>query len=901
MSWISRISNAFRPAHTAADLDDELQFHLEQRAADLVRQGMPRREAELLARRQLGNPLGLRESSQQVKSAAWVESLLRDFRFGLRMLARYRTASFAAIVSLALAIGACTAAFALIDALILRPLPLPTPGQLIDIAHVMPAFFSADNQPRASDTFSYSLYELFRDTVRDRADLFAMRLSAGLQPALFDDSGGASENIRAESISGRGFEILGAKPFLGRLIQPADDSMADGHPVAVLSYAFWKRRFGGSPAALGRWVTVDRRQFQIVGIAAAPFGGVQPGYLTDLWLPLSIAAEPRQLADPDSYGFSIWGRLPPGVERAQLREPLQAVLTNFLRERVRINPPRNLRGAQLQQFTGAPLAVRDASGGRDSLFRQQFRRPLWILALICALLLLIACSNVANLMLARASAREAEMALRISLGAGRARLMQQLLIESGQLAALAAVLALVFAAVVAPAIVVRLGPTEFPAWLDVAAGSRTVAFAAALSLLTALLFGVVPAFRASAVSPDAMLRTGGTQHATRAGSLRWMLAAQIAFSVSVLFLSGLLLLSFRKLISIDLGFTSDNVILFDLSPRQPGAHRPNSGEQLLEHLRHLPAVPAASISQQRPMGGAMVWIMTPVIRFPGRANETVRPVEVPVSAGFFSAMQIRWIAGRDFLPEEIAANSASVIVNQAFVDKFLPGRNPIGVKFEKLTDDPDPVPQQIVGVAANIRYNNLREPEQPSIYTPLRDAAGATLNIRTASRAASLVPWLRREIEAAAPELTVRGSILLGSQIGDTMIGERLLALLAGFFSVVALLLAGVGLYGVINYAAVRRTREIGIRIALGARRSSVVRLMVSDASLPVVAGMALGIAAGIGMARYLASQLFEVKPTDFSSLAAPVACILVAGVAAVLPPALRAASADPLIALRHE
>jgi putative ABC transport system permease protein len=901
MSWISRIANAFQPARTAAGLDDELQFHLDQRADDLVRGGLPRHEAELVARRQLGNRLNLRESSYDVKSAAWLDSLLRDFRFGLRMLAKHRSASLAAIASLALAIGACTAAFTLIDALIFRPLPLPAPGQLIDVARVMPAFLSPGNQPSEWDGFSYPQYELLRDTVHDNADLFAMRLSGGLQPALFNDAGGASENIRAESISGRGFAILGVKPALGRLIQPDDDAVTDGHAVAILSYTFWKRRFGASPAAIGRWVTVDRKPFQIVGIAAGPFGGVQPGYLTDLWLPLSLTEGARNLADPDNGRIKIWGRLHPGVSAAQLRERLHAALTNFLRDRARVNPPRNFHGDQIRQFTDAPLRIRDMSAGRDSLFRLQFRRPLSILALICALLLLVACSNVANLMIARASARAAEMALRLSLGAARLRLIQQMLMESAQLAAAACALGLLLAALIVPSLVVRLGSTEFPAWLDAGLGGRTLVFAGALSLLTALLFGAIPALRASSVSPGDALKAGGTQSSGRIGSLRWMLVTQVGFSVAVLFLSGLLLLSFSKLIAVDLGFARDNVVLYDLAPRDPESHHPDSGAKLLEYIRHLPAVQAASLSQQRPMGGDMVWIMTPIIRLPGRANETIQPVEVPVSQEFFSAMRIRWIAGRDFLPEEIAGNSRSVIVNQAFVDKFLPRQNPIGQTFDKIGDGPDPVPQRIVGVVANFRYNKLRENQGTSIYTPLRDMAGATLNIRTASDPAPLVPWLRKEIEIAAPTLTVRGSILLASQIDNTLIGERLLALLAGFFSVVALLLAGVGLYGVVNYAAVRRTREIGIRIALGARRSAVVRLIVSGAVVSVVAGTGLGMAAGLGLARYLASQLFGVKPADFWSLAAPLVCMLIAAVAAVLPPALRAASADPLAALRYE
>jgi len=901
MSWISRIANAFRPWQTSTDLEEEQQLHIEQRVEELVREGMSREDAVAEARRKFGNALLLRESSQETKSAAWLESLIRDFRFGWRMLLKHRTTSVAALVSLGLAIGACTAAFTLIDALVLRPLPLPAPDRLINVARVMPGFFSPNNQPRESDAFSYPLFEQLRYSVRSRADLFAMTLSGGFQPAAFDDAGGASENVRADSISGHGFEILGVHAQIGRLSDPSDDARNADHPVAVLSHAFWKRRFGGSPSAIGRWVTLGRQQFQIVGVVAPPFSGVQPGYLTDLWLPLSAASDARRLADPNYGAFNVWGRLRPGVEAPQVRETLQTVATNFFRDQTSINPPRNLHGEQLRQFIEAPVRIRDASTGRNSLFRAQFRKPLWIFALICGLLLLIACSNVANLMIARASARDMEMALRISLGARRGRLIQQLMVESAQLAAAACLLAFLLSLFIAPAIVARLGPTEFPAFLDIAPDFRMAAFAIVLSMITALLFGSVPAFRASAVSPGAMIKTGSTQHSCRGGSLRWMLAAQVSFSVAVLFLSGLLLLSFRKLITIDLGFARDKVVLFDLAPRNVENRRPESGAELLQHLRQMPAIQAASLTQQRPMGGDMVWIMTPIIRLPGRANETVRPREVPVSPGYFSAMKIRWIAGRDFLPEEIARNSSSVIVNQAFVDQFLPHQDAIGREFVKLTDDPDPISQHIVGVVANVRYNNLRETERPAIYTPLRDAAGATLNVRVASESAAALTEIRKEIEAAAPALTVRGMILLATQIDNTMISERLLALLAGFFSGVALLLTGVGLYGVIHYAAVRRTREIGIRMALGAKRAGVVRLMIANNSLPILAGVVLGIFAGMALARYLASQLFGVKPTDFWSLAAPLMCLSIAAIAAILPPAIRAASTDPLIALRHE
>jgi len=904
MSWLTRIANAFRTSETAADLDEELQFHLDQRIADLIKDGTPQNEARQIARRQLGNRLSTREASHEIKSAAWLESLARDFRFGARMLLRYRVASLAAIVSLALAIGSCTAAFSLIDALLFRPLPVRAPHELFDLARVFPPFMSPNNQPREFDIFSYPQYQLLRDTARDSADLFMTDWTGGLSPAQFDDSGGASENVRAEFISGEGFDILGVKPATGRLIQPDDDSLTDAHMVAVVSYPFWKRRFAGSPSAIGRKLTIQNKTFQIIGITAAPFNGLHPGYLTDVWVPLAAAADSRAL-EQDVELATIWGRLHPGAKRTQLRERLQAAFTNALRERLRINPPRSFNAAQLKQFADQPLILRDTSAGsgRDSLFRARFRRPFLILALICALLLLVACSNVANLMLARASARDAEMALRISLGAARIRLMQQMLVESAQLAIVATGFALIFAAAVAPSIVARLGPSELPAFLDVAPDARSLGFAAVLSLITTVLFGLIPALRASSAAPEAELKAGATNQSARLGALRWTLTAQIGFSVAVLFLSGLLLLSFRKLISVDLGFTRNGVVLFDLGRRDPFDRHPVPGSKLLEQIRALPGVRAASLTAQRPMGGDLVWTLLNIIRFPGRAEETTRPLEIPVSDGFFNAMRIRWIAGRDFLPEEISGDSESVIVNQAFVDAFLGRNNPIGLVFESLRGKlaPAPLRRQIVGVVGTIHYNRPREPDHPTIYTPLRDVSGATLNVSANSMSASFIAWLRTQVESAGPTLRVRNSILLASQIDNTLLSERLLALLAGFFSIVALLLAAVGLYGVVNYAAVRRTREIGIRIALGARPPQVVRMIVAGASVPVMAGIALGTAAGMGLARYLASQLFSVNPTDPASLAAPIACIVVAALTAALPPAIRAAGRDPLIALRHE
>jgi predicted permease len=569
MSWVSRLANAFRPGRTNADLDEELQFHLDQRIADLAVSGLAPKEASRTAALKLGNRLATREESHQIKSVVWLESLFRDFRFGLRMLSKYRTTSLVAIASLALAVGASTAAFSLIDALMLRPLPVPDPHRLFELAHVSPPFMSPDNQSHESDTFSFPQFQLLRDTIGDSADLFLCQSSAGLTAVAFDDAGGEEEDVRLANIDGHGFEILGVKPALGRLIQPDDDSISNGRMVAVLSYPFWMRHFGGSRDALGRKFTLSSRTFEIVGVAAPSFTGLQPGYLTDIWIPLTAAADPRLLTQ-DIEVAGILGRLHAGVQRAEIQAPLQTVFTNALRERIRIHPPRNFSGDRLKQYADQPLTVRDAftGSGRDSLFRAQFRRPFQILALICGLLLVVACSNVANLMLARASARDGEMALRVSLGAPRSRLIQQLLIESGQLAFIATIFALLFSMLAAPAIAARLGTSELPAFLDVAPDSRSLAFAAALTALSTILFGLVPALRASSARPETALKALAPGfHLLR--PLHWMLTAQIGFSVALLFLSGLLLLSFRKLTSINLGFNRDHMILFDLRARDP--------------------------------------------------------------------------------------------------------------------------------------------------------------------------------------------------------------------------------------------------------------------------------------------------------------------------------------------
>jgi putative ABC transport system permease protein len=890
MSWISRLTNVFRSDRLDRDLDAELEFHIEARTDELIAKGMAPEEAAREARRHFGNRLLLRESSREVKLISWLESVFQDVRFGLRMLRRNAGVSTAAVLSLALALGACAGAFSLIDALILRPLPVPDPGQLIYCRY--PTFGPS---LIVTTHTSAALFDRFVQSSGQNVELFGLSYPGALQPITLDGSGEEEESIRSQRISGDGFRILGIQPAIGRVLTSSDD----GRRVAVLNYSFWARRFGSSPAVLGRWFGFQGKQFQIVGVVRNGFDGLIPGYRMDVWFPKTNATAAQDRA---SDWDQVWGRLKPGVRSEQARQALQVVLTNYRRDHTDEFIQSGGPPDQLPKYKNAQLILSPGASGSVSMIRMDFERPLWILATVVALVLLIACSNVANLLVARAAAREREMAMRISIGAGRGRLMQQLLIESGLVAGVACLLGLAIAAATAPSIVTLLSPSDFPAYLDVQIGWRMLGFVAIIGIATTLLFGLAPAMHASAVSPNEALKAGGAKQSSKIGLLRPLLASQVGFSFVVLFLGGLLLISFQKLTSVDLGFSKDCVALFDIRMKNPARNDQAylAALQLLDSVRRIPTVQAAGMSLEGLIGGNYAWVMEPGIRFPGHQMESVKPRYLPVSTGFLETMQIRLLDGRDLAARDMAPGSTAVVVNQAFVRHYLQGENPLGARFEKFDDDPRPAPQEIVGVVQDAKYNNLREANSPTVYGPWGQPDGV-MEVRTAGNPLAVASAIRQVINHSNAGLRVNSVTLQSTRINNTLLRERLLALLAGFFAIVAVVLAAIGLYGVLSYSVVRRTKEIGIRVALGARQLGVVRLVVSDVVLVIAIGLGIGIAGGFALGRFVATMLFEVKPSDFWSLALPLACFLAACALAALPPAFRAARVDPIVALREE
>ncbi|MEP6539359.1 MAG: ABC transporter permease, partial [Bryobacteraceae bacterium] len=656
MSWLSRLGNVFRGERLDRDLLDELEFHIEARTEDLIRSGMDPHEAAVTARRAFGNPLAVRERSRDTKVLRWLESFLQDVRFGLRTLRKDRAVTIAAVATLSLAIGACTAAFTLIDALLLRPLPLPEPERLVELSYpkLRVPFPGA---PAEDYRFSYLEYERFRSAGSGQLSLFAITLGMPLQSVVFQDAQGELERVRTQWISSEGFGILRVRPALGRLLT------ADDETSAVLSRSFWKSRFAEDASVLGRWMTWNGRQFQIVGVVQDGFSGVEPGMATDLWLPLKTLLTARQMANPKLAVVNVMGRMEGDASIPSMQSRLQVVFTNGRRE---VAQP-ELR-----------LNLKTAAHGHQTFAAWQFAKPLWFLAAVVGLILLITCANLANLLVARTAARTREMAMRAAIGAGRGRLIQQILVESSLLAALACLIGFAFAVMAAPALVSLLQSSQLPVYLDLQPDGRALGFLAVLAGIATILFGIGPALRASGVVPNEVLKTGSSGHSTPASLLKPVLVAQLAFSFAVLFVAGLLLLSFQKLTSVELGFAKEGVVLFSLhsSVKSPGVQT-----ELLERLRHFPGVAGASASDIPLVGGAYFPSMRPGIRIPGRPADAMRPQYMAVASGFFTTMQIRLLAGREFA----AQDGDAVIVNDSFAHHYFPGEDPLGKRFERET------------------------------------------------------------------------------------------------------------------------------------------------------------------------------------------------------------------------
>jgi len=885
MSLWSRISNAVRGERLNREIDEELQAHIEEAIAS----GRDPKEA----RRAFGSALRAREASHSIRVVGWLESLLSDVSFGWRQLCRNKITSFAAVLSLALGIGSCVAAFRLIDALLWRPLPISNASNLYVLAHQMTGF---DGKPLEDGHWATPEFKVMRDAIKEQADLIA--ISDADRTDITWSTDDDMENVHVAYVSGNMFPVFGLEPELGRLLMPTDDRAPGASPYAVLSWDYWNQRFGRDPHVLGRSLHIGDETFEIIGVGPRDFTGTEKGTVADIFLPLSM----NRFATLDSM---LWHRnflmLKPGVIPATALEPLRQHLAAVSRG-FQADCSTCFRGMTQQaidRYLNQKLVFYSAGAGISDL-QKDYRRLLGILGLLVALVLLIACVNVANMMTAQAAARAQEMALRVSIGAGRRRLVQLTLCQSALLAMLASVLGAFFAAWSAPFVLSLVNPPENPARLALPADWRVLLFGFGLILVVVLLLGLLPALRASAVRPVAALKGGEDPHSPRR-LMRGAIALQVAFCCLVLFLSSLFVASFERLENRPLGFSTDRLLLLETVAGK--GQIPVVWNQTAEALRAVPGVNSVGISGWPLLGRIRI---NSDISINGAPPSPTPAWFLNVSPGWLSTMNIPLISGRDFRPEDTSPGAA--IVNETFIKTFFPRQDPIGRTFERGANEPV---NTIVGVTPDVPYDDLREPSRAVFYVPFDEIDAksvpsavdfATFAIHTdAQNPLALADSLRQFIAQRHNGLRVSNITTQLDLLRDQTIRERLLAMLAAFFAAVALLLAGIGLYAVLNYSVLQRRREIGIRMAIGSTRAGIVRIVTLDVFEMIVLGGCAGVALGFGAARYVQSLFYQVKATDADMIASPMCAILLTALVATLPAVLRALRTDPTEILRSE
>ena len=872
--WI-RLFNVFRNERLSREISEELESHL----SEAEERGRDPEEA----RRAFGSRLRIAEQSFDMRVLPRLDSLRADTIFGWRQLRKHKVASAAAILSLGLAMGASISTFRLIDALLLRPMPVANPERLY-------AMFTLGYDPgghfRLGESNEYPQFQVMRAAVKQDAELIAA--SWGERIELTYGSDQEIEKAHRQFVSGWMFESFGLKPALGRLFTESDDEKPHAHPYAVLSYDYWTRRFGQDPKVLGRSFHMDNDLYQIVGVAPQGFTGTEPGTMTDIFLPTMMYAGVTH----DDWGWiRTFVYMRPDGSVTAVRDRLQAVFHAVQSERAKgfVGFPKT----RLEKFLSQRILVLPASGGL-SYIRQEYSQPLKVLAILVGLVLLIACVNVASLLTGQGAARAREMALRVSIGAGRGRLTQLVLVESTVLAALASSVGALFAWWSAPYVVGHINPADDPARLALPADWRIVGFSLALTIGVAFLFGVFPALRASATQPVSALK-GGDDPSARRRLMQGLIAAQVGFCCVVLFVAGLLTKSFDRMTNQPTGFSSERLLALDVEarPSQP----PIFWNQVLEHLRELPGVERVAIAGWPLLSG---FGSNGFVSVNGSPASDRLAYFLNVSPGWLETMKIPLVDGRDFRPDDVYPGGA--IVNEAFAKEYFDGANPVGREFER-----GKMRLQIVGLVHNARYRNMREPITPTAYIPFRSGSNepvynATLVVRTISEnPLSLADMLRREVPRARTEFRV-SNIRTQAEINESQsIRERLLANLALFFAGVALLLAGMGLYGVLDYSVLQRRREIAIRIAVGASAGRIAKTAMSRTSAMVACGAAFGAGFGLLAARYVSTLLYEVKPNDPTVLVRSLFAMIVISSIASIVPVTRAVTIEPLAVLKVE
>ena len=864
------------------ELEEEIQAHLAMAARDRVERGEEPQAAELAARREFGNRTLVQEVTREMWGWNSLEALWQDVRYALRMMRRTPGFTAVAMLSLALGIGANTAIFSLIDTLMLRRLPVEHPGQLVEL------LFKAPGQDHFN-AFSLQSYQHYREYNH----VFSGLIASADTPFAVHGDGLEPEIVHGGYVTPNYFSVLGVNPALGRLIGPEDGSSESPANVAVVSWSYWKSRFNSDRAIVGRRIMSGDVPVTIVGVAPREFVGLEPAARQDIWLPLT--PHHPSYATTARYWLKLAARLKPGVSIEQARAEMSVLWQWTIEDEFKTNDDRSVRDWKME--------VQPAGAGLSRL-RDQYEKPALLLMAVVSLLLLIACTNVASLLLTRGAARQREMALRVSLGASRFRLLRQGLTESLLLAAAGGLLGILLAYLGAGALVRIIASGRERIELQARPDLVVLLFTAGVALLTGVLFGLAPAWRASGSAPASSLRDAGRTGETRLRRLfgKSLVVTQVAFSVALLSAASLFVRHLSNLERLDLGFHRDHILLVDLNPASSGydpERLSRAYQELLGRLEAIPGVRSATICAILPASGVGAMRTATVEGYQAKPGERRFLSENWVAPKYFETLGIPLLMGRDFSFQD-QGRPRGVIVNRTLVRYFFGNGNPIG---RHIAFDGDSQPFEIVGVVGDMKSTDRREPALRFVYFNMFQSGRSfsQFALRTSVDPAAVAGEVRRVVRESLKTVPVTKIVTMAEQVDASIVPERLMAMLSGLFGGLGALLAAIGLYGLLAYTVARRTNEIGIRMALGATESAMSRMVLADALGMVSAGLAIGTPMALWGKSFAASLIPDLPVKSGVPVIFGVVAMIAVALAAAYVPARRAARVEPMEALRYD